>query len=329
MKIKQKIAILFMLGITAQVQAYATKEDSQRCASVPLTMLPAEDGCTGNSCSRAALVCVPRSWWTPSGRNIPEGARAPLVLVFHGRGVEDISFIQDPDIKAKVINNPEAGIFAYHTNIHGAMPNAIVVYFQGLPTKSDWTPDLANPNSPRGWQVNTNASGSLNSRRDLTYVYKFINTYLISHVDTQNIFATGFSNGSRFVGVLWNDTSTNGQYPQSPLRAVAFNAAQAGDFTKNIEGTDVLGDNLFNNATPRSILMCMGKEDKIVDYDIQKLSIPKAKSLLGITQSIDDTVNQDITHNNLRYKTIIHTGAHDWPKDLEFTIAEFFTSQMQ
>ncbi|HWV14349.1 MAG TPA: hypothetical protein VN030_02875 [Cellvibrio sp.] len=329
MKIKQTIAILCMLGAAAQVHAMATKEDSQRCIQAPLQMQPEEDGCTGNACSRAALVCVPRAWWTANGRDIPAGAHAPLVLVFHGRGNEDISFIQDADIKAKIANTPEAGIFAYTRNIHGAMPNAIVVYFQGLPTKADWTPELQNPNAPRGWQVNTNATGSLNSRRDLAYVYKLINTHLINYVDTQNIFATGFSNGSRFVGVLWNDSSTNGLYPHSPLKAVAFNAAQAGNFVKNIQGTDVAGDNLFSNATPRSILMCMGKQDQVVEYNTQKLSLPIAKSLLSITQSTDDTVSQDITFNNLRYKTIIHNGAHDWPLDLEYAIAEFFNSQMQ
>src|SRR4051794_13576550 len=57
---------------------------------------------------RQAIVYAPAA---------PAGARAPLVLSFHGHG-DDMHNFQ-------------------HTNLHQAWPEAIVVYLQGLPSPRD------------------------------------------------------------------------------------------------------------------------------------------------------------------------------------------------
>lgn len=97
-------------------------------------------------------------------------AKAPLVLSFHGHG-DDMDNFQ-------------------HTDMHRAWPEAVVVYFQGLPSRD----------SLRGWQ---REKGTDNDR-DLALV----DTALASlrkkfTVDDARIYATGFSNGANFTYLLW------------------------------------------------------------------------------------------------------------------------------
>ena len=66
--------------------------------------------------TRRAIVYAPRA--------NSAGGKAPLVLSFHGHG-DNIQNFQ-------------------YTNLHRAWPEAIVVYFQGLPSRRDGLP---------GWQV--------------------------------------------------------------------------------------------------------------------------------------------------------------------------------
>src|SRR5712691_420492 len=94
------------------------------------------------------------------------GGKAPLFLSFHGHG-------------------DNIGNFQY-TDMHRAWPEAIVVYFQGLPSRRDGL---------SGWQVEKGqdddrdlrlVDGALASLRD-----KF-------RVDETRIYATGFTNGANF-----------------------------------------------------------------------------------------------------------------------------------
>ena len=116
--------------------------------------------------TREALVFAPASATT---------ARAPLVLSFHGRG-DDMENFQ-------------------YVRLHEAWPDAIVVYFQGLP----------NGEGYRGWQVEKGQDGD----RDLTLV----DTALASlrqrfRIDDTRIYATGFSNGASFTYLLWVERPT-------------------------------------------------------------------------------------------------------------------------
>ena len=113
--------------------------------------------------TREAIVYAPSS---------AASAKAPLVFSFHGRG-DDMENFQ-------------------YVRLHEAWPEAIVVYFQGLP----------NGEGYRGWQVE---SGQDNDR-DL----KLVDTALASlrtkfRIDEARIYATGFSNGASFTYLLWTE----------------------------------------------------------------------------------------------------------------------------
>jgi polyhydroxybutyrate depolymerase len=99
------------------------------------------------------------------------GGRAPLVFSFHGHGDKMQNF--------------------QYTDMHRAWPEAIVVYFQGLPSHRD---GLA------GWQTEKGEDND----RDL----KLVDAALASlrgtyKIDDARIYATGFSNGATFTYLLW------------------------------------------------------------------------------------------------------------------------------
>jgi polyhydroxybutyrate depolymerase len=99
-----------------------------------------------------------------------EGGRAPLVLVFHGRGDNMQNF--------------------QNTKIHEMWPEAIVVYFQGLQTRGG----LA------GWQVERSDGVNRDLRLVDVALASIRSTY---NIDDDRIYATGFSNGGMFTYLLW------------------------------------------------------------------------------------------------------------------------------
>ena len=101
----------------------------------------------------------------------PVGAKAPLVLAFHGHG--------------DTADNYQG------VALHEEWPQALVVYPQGLDSPRDGAP---------GWQVEKGKEDD----RDL----KLVDQMLISlrkqfSVDDARIYATGFSNGANFTYLLW------------------------------------------------------------------------------------------------------------------------------
>ena len=101
----------------------------------------------------------------------PAPGRVPLVLSFHGHGDNMRNF--------------------QYTNLHQAWPEAVVVYFQGLPSRRDGLD---------GWQVEKGQDDD----RDL----KLVDIALASlratfKVDDARIYSTGFSNGANFTYLLW------------------------------------------------------------------------------------------------------------------------------
>src|SRR6267143_3519704 len=128
-------------------------------------------------CARAASAEVVT--WTVDGDkrealvfapSAPPGGKLPLIFSFHGHG-DDMENFQ-------------------YVGLQRAWPEAIVVYFQGLPSRDGY----------RGWQVEP---GEYNDR-DL----KLVDVALASlrkkyNVDDDRIYATGFSNGAHFTYLLW------------------------------------------------------------------------------------------------------------------------------
>ena len=160
---------------------------------------------------------------------------APVLLVFHGHF--------------------GTARFAYRRmDFHAAFPEAIVVYLQGLPTKTQ--NDLAGRGN--GWQIMPGQSGD----RDLIFtdsVLGYLQRYY--KTDPQRVYAAGHSNGARFVNLLW---------AKRPEKFAAFISVAA------------QGGQMIKGAKPRSIWMSIGLQDKIVDAETQLQSVPIVKSNLGI-----------------------------------------------
>jgi polyhydroxybutyrate depolymerase len=118
---------------------------------------------TVDGVARRALIYVPPVAAPPSG--------FPLVLAFHGRG--------------DVVDNFEL------VNLHGAWPEAIVVYLQALDREGY-----------PGWQVERGQDGD----RDLKLVDTALSTLKAKYrIDADRVYAVGFSNGAGFTFMLWAD----------------------------------------------------------------------------------------------------------------------------
>jgi polyhydroxybutyrate depolymerase len=116
---------------------------------------------TVDGTARRAFVYVPPVAAPPSG--------FPVVFAFHGRG--------------DVIDNFEG------VNLHGAWPEAIVVYFQALDREGY-----------PGWQVVRGQDGD----RDLKMVDAALTSLRGKHrIDERHVYAVGFSNGAAFTFLLW------------------------------------------------------------------------------------------------------------------------------
>src|SRR5882672_5291953 len=96
--------------------------------------------------------------------------KLPLIFSFHGHG-DDMENFQ-------------------YVGLHQVWPDAIVVYFQGLPSRDGYP----------GWQVER---GEYNDR-DLKLVDAALTSLRKKYdVDDDRIYATGFSNGAHFTYLLW------------------------------------------------------------------------------------------------------------------------------
>lgn len=110
---------------------------------------------------RFAIIYAPKS---------PPAGKLPLIFAFHGHG-DDMENFQ-------------------YVELHTAWPDAVVVYFQGLPSRDGLS----------GWQVEPGEYGD----RDLKLVDAALAALKKKYdIDDNRIYATGFSNGAHFTYLLW------------------------------------------------------------------------------------------------------------------------------
>lgn len=135
----------------------------------------------------------------------------------------------------------------------------MVVFMQGIPGTSGYVIDkkgLLN-----GWQMFPNENGN----RDVLFFDEVLkNLQNKFSIDERRIYLVGHSNGARFVNVLWKERGEK-------IAAICSVAAQGGMMARN--------------AKPISIWMSMGKNDPVVPYATQKMSIPILKKNLQIDES--------------------------------------------
>jgi polyhydroxybutyrate depolymerase len=209
--------------------------------------------------------------YPPSAKS-PDG-KAPLVFDFHGHG-DNIQNFQ-------------------YTEMQRAYPAAIVVYFQGLPSRRDGL---------SGWQVEKGQDDD----RDL----RLVDVALASlrgrfTIDDARIYATGFSNGAGFTYLLWAERA-------SVFAAFAPVAAR-------IRPT-------LQFATPRPVIHVAGAMDRQIRYLDQEEAIEAAKRANGATGKGTDCGKGCTSFDTgaADVMTWVHPGGHDYPAGTSERIARFF-----
>jgi polyhydroxybutyrate depolymerase len=218
---------------------------------------------------RHAIIVAP-SKKDPSGK-------VPVILAFHGHGDTMINF---------------AGV-----GFEDAMPTAVVVYPQGLPT---------NPSAdPRGFGwVYTDAP---DGQRDLKFVDAMLATlHTKFKVDDQRIYAAGFSNGAMFTYVLWG----------TKAKTFAAFAAVAGRIIPAVHITE-----------PKPIIQIAGSQDRTVPYDVQLEAMKTARTVNGTDEegvSCGKRCKEFTSGKNATVVNYIHNGGHEWPDGTTEMIVKFF-----
>jgi polyhydroxybutyrate depolymerase len=207
--------------------------------------------------------------------------KSPVIFVFHGHG-------------------GNARIAERRLDFHDGWKDALVVYMQGIPGVQGITDKEGSKN---GWQKNPGELGD----RDVKFFDEVLKQLGKDYkIDDRRIYAVGFSNGSRFVNVLW------------AMRGEKFAAlcTAAGP-----------GGLMIKNAPPRSIWISMGENDPLVPVEGQKLSAEVVQNLLKVDVKEGKT-DGDITTYKGTGKTElvieIRQAGHEFPEASIPKIIEFF-----
>ena len=149
-----------------------------------------------------------------------------------------------------------------------------------------------------------------NANRDL----KFVDAVLADmrqkfRIDDSKIFATGFSNGARFVYLLWATRSK---------KFAAF-AAVAG----TVYGTNRPKD-------PKPIILVGGREDRQVEFRLQMESLEIARGVDGATEPAEACgTGCSLYRSSIGAPVIsvVHPAGHVYPSFATDAIVSFFRSR--
>jgi polyhydroxybutyrate depolymerase len=199
----------------------------------------------------------------------------PLVFVFHGAGDTADNF---------------TGVDFQHT-----WPEALIVYMDGLGRVA----------GGGGAFQTTDASPA---NRDL----KFFDVALADlrkryPVDGRRIYAAGFSNGAKFVYLLW---------ATRPGVFAAF-APVAGMLTARVPLTE-----------PKPVIAIGGRDDHQNEFSEQLESIELARTLNGATGKGRGCGTNCLAYSGKKdVTTVLHPGGHFYPADATQLIVAFFRQQ--
>ena len=254
MQLTKQLAISTVIGAALTLCAHTA---SAQRAEVKAWRLNGE--------TRRAIV------YSPSAKSA--GGRAPLVFSFHGHGDNMQNF--------------------QHTDLHRAWPEAVVVYFQGLPSRRDGL---------SGWQVEKGQDDD----RDLALVDAALGSLREEFkVDQARIYSTGFSNGANFTYLLW---------AERPAVFAAF-APVAARLRPSVRPTQ-----------PKPIFHIGGTEDAQILFIDQQAAIDTAKRVNGATGSGTSCGSGCTSYSSggAPVMTWIHPGGHEYPESTSERIAKFF-----
>ena len=185
--------------------------------------------------------------------------------------------------------------------IHTAWPEAVVMYPQGLPTRGQ----ITDPEGQRpGWQHTPGGEGD----RDLKLVDAMLDWVAARHrIDPARIFSAGHSNGGTMVYVLW--------------------AARGDRFAAFAPSSSVFRADAIKRARPRPAFIVAGREDALVPFAAQQLSL---SGVLKLNQAAvagaawEGPARLHSSSNGADVVTYIHPGGHALPNDAGALMVRFF-----
>ncbi|MGL6074210.1 MAG: alpha/beta hydrolase family esterase [Fimbriiglobus sp.] len=219
---------------------------------------------------RTGLVVIPNG----------EASKAkPVVFAFHGHG-------------------GTAKFAARSFRLHEEWPEAIVVYLDGLPTKTK----NDSEGTRSGWQPRA----GVNENRDL----KFFDVVLAQlkkeqTVDEKRIYATGHSNGGLFTYLLW---------------------AERPDVFAGFAPCAAVLAGLPRDMKPKPCLHLVSESDTIVPFQSQQRTMDAVRKL---NQCEGEPTKKDklTTYKSkveAEFVEFRHDGGHKYPSDGSKVIVEFF-----
>ena len=209
--------------------------------------------------------------------------KSPLILAFHGHG-------------------GRAANVQRSMHFQDEWPEAIVVYPQGLATKSQRDPE----GTKAGWQNRVGEFGD----RDIKFVDAIAESLRNEGwVDDARVFATGHSNGGGFTYALWN---------ARPGMLTAVAPVAAGSF-------DVL------KLTPLACMHVAARADKIVLFARQERTMAAVRRINGCPDDegkpwAKDCMRWD-SSKRAPFVAMIVDGGHEYPREAPPLIVRFFKEQ--
>jgi polyhydroxybutyrate depolymerase len=204
----------------------------------------------------------------------------PLLFAFHGHGGNMVQT-------------------AAQMRFDKVWPEAIIVYMQGLPTKTGGDPNGDQP----GWQHESQEFGG----RDLKFFDAVLDRMrMVFPVDDSRVYATGFSNGGIFTYVLWG------------ARGKTF-AALAPVAGKKFPGVRL--------TVPLPLLHIAGEQDTNVPFQQQLASIAAAREANGTGEAGHSCGKYCTDYHSSRGAPVvayIHPEGHVYPRYASEMIVEFF-----
>lgn len=219
----------------------------------------------------------------PAKADREHAIKSPVILAFHGHGGR----------AARVQNSMD---------FQSRWPEAVVVYPQGLKTKSPRDPE----GERAGWQ---NRVGE-ESNRDLKFVDRMIESLRNEGwVDDARVFATGHSNGGGFTYALWNARP-------GMLAGVAPVAAGSLDVMK---------------LTPLACMHVAARGDQIVPFVNQQRTMLAVRRVNGCAENgapWAEDATKDCTRwdspKGAPFVAMIVDGGHEYPAEAPALIVRFF-----
>jgi len=206
-------------------------------------------------------------------------APAPLIFAFHGAGDTADNF---------------SGI-----ELERAWPEAVVVYMEGLPRERNYGPGGF-------WQIEKGQTGD----RDLKFFDEAMAKVHAAHpIDDARIYAMGFSNGAKFVYLLW---------AERPHLFAALGPV-AGQHAPSLSITE-----------PKPLIHVAGERDHQNDIELQKATIEMARRVNGATEKgapCGPYCSQYAPPTGTKgapVMTVLHPGAHVYPAGTSEVIVRFF-----